>query len=239
MATISTHNGPALGKKENSHTKNNEIFEVWKEEKLPKAYDRIFGNALIEFNAKQTRADKKINSYLIKIKNDEKKHTYYEMIVGIYGNIDRQVSKKILKEFVDTWQDRNPNFELIGAYYYAKDEEKPHVYIDYIPVAHGYKRGLSTQNGLTKALAEMGYETKSYHDTAQIQWIRVQNKELEEICNSYGIDVEHPDREKKKHLDIDIYKATKRLEELNEEINKAKQELSRLQEQITATKGST
>lgn len=63
-----------------------------------------------------------------------------------------------MQEFVSTWQERNPNLELIGAYYHADEQGEPHIHLDYIPVAHGYKRGLETQTGLVKALQEQGFE---------------------------------------------------------------------------------
>ena len=37
------------------------------------------------------------------------------------------------------------------------DEATPHLHIDYIPVAHGYKTGMETRNSLTKALQQMGF----------------------------------------------------------------------------------
>ena len=36
------------------------------------------------------------------------------------------------------------------------DEATPHLHLDYIPVAHGYKTKMHTRNSLTKALQEMG-----------------------------------------------------------------------------------
>ncbi|MBO6193322.1 MAG: hypothetical protein J6O00_03990 [Clostridiales bacterium] len=38
------------------------------------------------------------------------------------------------------------------------DEATPHLHMDYIPVAHGYKTGLFTRNSLAKGLQEMGIE---------------------------------------------------------------------------------
>lgn len=41
------------------------------------------------------------------------------------------------------------------------DEATPHLHLDYIPVAHGYKSKMHTRNSLTKALQEMGIEPAS------------------------------------------------------------------------------
>ena len=93
------------------------------------------------------------------------------MIIGVYGKeVDDDTGKQIMRDFVDSWKERNPNLDMIGAYYHADEQGKnPHVHIDYIPVAHGYRRGLDTQNGLVKALGEMGIQ-KNGRSTAQIQW---------------------------------------------------------------------
>jgi hypothetical protein len=41
------------------------------------------------------------------------------------------------------------------------DEASPHLHLDYVPVAHGYSRGLDTRNSLDKALKEQGIEVAS------------------------------------------------------------------------------
>lgn len=38
------------------------------------------------------------------------------------------------------------------------DEATPHLHIDYIPVADGYKKGMKTRNSISKALQQMGFE---------------------------------------------------------------------------------
>lgn len=238
LATISTHNGSAVRREHNirdkrvvekqTHIKPDGVFEVWHDETLSKAYDRIFGKALKEFNAKQTRADRKINSYLAKVQNDSKKHACYEMIIGVYGGVDELVGKEVMREFVSTWQKRNPNLELIGAYYHADEEGEPHVHIDYVPVATGYKRGMTIQNGLDKALTQMGYSTKSINDTAQMQWEKRQNEYLETLCSMYGIEVEHPIT-KKQHLDTEQYKAEQELQKVSEKLSEAHRELLEVQ----------
>ena len=49
------------------------------------------------------------------------------MIIGVYPDkeglgIDEKTQREILKEFVDGWRERNPNLELIGAYYHADEQ---------------------------------------------------------------------------------------------------------------------
>lgn len=219
MATIATHNGSVLSQGHNrrdekytskdGHVEKNGRIEIWKDEDIKEAYSKIFGSAQEEYNKKQ-KPCRKINDYYSKVKNDKQKHLCYEMIIGIYHepNISDEEKKAIMKRFVDTWQKRNPQMELIGAYYHADEKGEPHVHIDYIPVAK-QERGMALQNGFKKACIQMGFENnKGIHLTPQAQWTREQNKYLERLCNEKGIKVEH-DVEKKEHLSVREYQEVK------------------------------
>jgi hypothetical protein len=198
-----------------------------------KAYDEIFGNALKEYNENQSRPERRIADYYNHIRKDKKKNSIYEIIIQI-GNKDdtgidfetTKTERKIIKEFIEKWNTRNPSLKLIGAYIHADESGGTlHAHLNYIPVATGYKRGLKIQNGLNKALSAQGFSEKQGKETPQIQWERRENSELEAICNSHGIEVHHPQAGTGiKHLDTFDYKTQKRLE----------QELSELQEIKTA-----
>lgn len=223
--TIATHNGSAVARDHNirnekvvskeSHIDPDGIHETWIDEKPRQAYDRLFGQAVADYNSKQTRTDRKITNYYNDICKDAKKHPVYEMIVSI-GNrdnaIDEQTGKQILRKFVDSWSDRNPNLELIGAYYHADEEGVPHVHCDYIPIAHGYTRGMETQTGLVKALGEMGF-TKQGKDTAQILWEHRENNILESFCKAQKLIIDHPAGEKRSHIHTETYKVRQALQE--------------------------
>ena len=216
--TISTHNGSAVAREHNirnpkvvskeAHIKPNGKFEIWYDEKPRDAYNRLFGQALEEYNNKQKRSDRKIKDYYRHICNDKMKHPVYEMIVAV-GNRDNTVDEEkgyyILRAFYNGWKKRNPNLELIGAYYHADEDGVPHVHIDYVPVATGYVNGMNTQTALVKALGQQGF-TKEGKETAQIKWERRENAELEKWCNSFSVEVEHPRIEGIKHLDTERYK---------------------------------
>ena len=237
MATISTHNGSAVRQAHNLRTKAcvekeahidpNGVHETWKHESIVQAYHRIFDDAVADYNSRQPRADRQIRNYLANIRKDEKKHDCYEMIIGIYGDdCTTEQGYQIMREFTDGWQERNPNLELIGAYYHADEEGKPHVHLDYIPVAHGYKNGMHTQNGLVKALGEMGFQ-KIGKATAQIRWEARENAHLDKLCQKYGIKVEHPRAQGVQHLHTEVYKAT-------QEANKARQEAAAARQEAAA-----
>lgn len=240
MATISTHNGSQAHRDHNlrghstdnqDHIKKDGVHEVWIDEAPREAYNRIFGEALERYNAKQTREERKINNYYNHIQQDEKKHPVYEMIIGVYGDVPEDASKQIMREFVDGWQQRNPNLELIGAYYHADEEGQPHVHLDYIPVASGYSKGLEVQNGLIKALGQQGI-IKQGKATAQILWEKQENQALESICNEYGIQVEHPQiNQGTQHLHTEAYK-------LQGDINTLEAQQSALNQRLEALNGA-
>lgn len=229
--TIATHNGSVVAREHNIRnekvvSKENHIdphgeHETWVDEKPREAYKRLFGGAVERYNSKQNRENRKITNYYADICKDAKKHPVYEMIISI-GNrdnmVDEQTGKEVMRDFVDGWKDRNSNLELIGAYYHADEEGVPHVHCDYIPVAHGYKNGMDTQNGLVKALGEMGFEKKG-KATAQIQWEHRENNTLETLCKARGLEIEHPLEENRQHIHTELYKAQQELKTSIEHTN--------------------
>ena len=255
-ATISTHNGSVSRREHNirnphivakeTHIDPNGHYEIWKDEKVRDAYERLFGSALDEYNAKQTRADRKIKSYYDHISKDAKKSVSYEMIVGIYAQgctIPDDVQKEILKEFVDTWDKRNKKdesgLELIGAYLHNDELGGMHVHCTYVPYASGcYTKGLMVQSALDKALTQIGYITEG-KQTAQIKWECSENQTLGALCEKHNILVVRPSGERKEHLATADYKQVKRLEELEEqnktleiELSNKKQELQEVSKEL-------
>ena len=71
------------------------------------------------------------------------------------------------------------------------DEATPHLHLDYIPVAHGYKTGLSTRNSLTKGLQEMGIEpAKGKNDNETMHWQQREREFITGLCRERGLDIE-------------------------------------------------
>ena len=136
---------------------------------IREAYDQLFGEEIAEYNAKQKRKDRQVTDYLNDIKNSKNgEKQFYEIVVQIgkkddtgvldaEGNlsVDAKAASEILDEYARSFRERNPNLYLFNAVLHM-DEATPHLHLDYIPVAHGYKSKLHTRNSLTKALQEMG-----------------------------------------------------------------------------------
>jgi len=198
--------------------------ENWVDIPPRKAYEMIFGEAVKEYNAKQTRADRKIEDYYQKVKSDKQKSPVYEAIIGVYGDdVSEELAVQILKDYFTDWQEKHPNLIVIGAYLHL-DEASPHLHLDYVPIGTGYKRGLSVQQGLRRALEEMGYKGMSKSYTGQMQWQDHERAILGEYARSYGLTV-YSKGGKEKHLEKEQYAKQQELERQQKEISRQAQQL--------------
>ena len=80
-----------------AHIDPNGKHESWKDEPIEKAYDRIFGEALKEFNNKQKRKDRRIESYLANVRNNSKLHDQYEAIIKLEISKIIRMKKLLIK----------------------------------------------------------------------------------------------------------------------------------------------
>lgn len=195
---------------------------------IKQAYDELFGEALAAYNAKQRRSDRKIASYYEHVKGLKTgEKLFYEDVVQ-WGSKDdftnektRQNAKECLIEYVKGFQERNSNLKLIGAYIHM-DEASPHLHLDYIPFAHGYKRGLSVRNSLDKAMKEMGYipENESRKENATKMWKDHERAVFGNICAAHGLEVEEERASNRKDLSVEEYKEArdKMLEPIKQEM---------------------
>lgn len=174
------------------------------QEPLKDAYEKCFGQALRDYNAAQKRKDRKKEDYLKEIENSgNKEKTFYENIVQIgkkedtpvvdeNGNltVDAKTAIEILEQYAKTFQERNPNLYLFNCVMHL-DEATPHLHIDYIPVAHGYKNGMETRNSLTKAFQQMGFaKAVSRKQNETVAWQERERSYLTELCRERGIEIE-------------------------------------------------
>ena len=201
--------------------KDNIIFI---QEPIKDAYHKLFDKAVADFNAKQKRADrKKKDSYFEDLFNRppcqtvltaaNKEKSFYEDVVQIglmedtgIGTKDAEAAKECLIEYMKGFQERNPQFYVFNAVLHM-DEATPHLHIDYIPVAKGYKTGLAVRNGIAKALEQMGY---GKNKDAISKWRDSERQVLKGICESRGIEINEEERGiDRKYLSVPEYKNMK------------------------------
>lgn len=207
---------------DSGRTKNNVTFI---KEPIGEAYEKLFGAAVERYNARQKRSDRKIKSGYFEyqfnhkisqnvVTSPDKRKSFYEDVVQIgtkddtgIGTLDGKIAARCLTEYVNGFQERNPNFHVFNAVLHM-DEATPHLHIDYIPVGH-YKRGVDTQNGIAQALKEMGFGDGK---DAIARWRNFECDVLKEICGRYGITIAEPQKSRGT-MTVEAYKEVKRLED--------------------------
>lgn len=139
-------------------------------------YDELFGEAVEEYNAKQKRNDRKIEDYFSHVNKSKTLELQREFIVQIGDMSDfeneedlkhfnfnyfsdehtnKEVANEILKQYVTHFEERNPNLKIYNAVIH-NDEASPHLHLNVIPIAEGYKRGVNKQPSFDKALKQQG-----------------------------------------------------------------------------------
>ncbi len=204
---------------------------IYIQEPLKDAYEKCFGQALRDYNAAQKRKDRKKDDYLKEIENSgNKEKAFYENIVQIGKKTDTPVTDEngvlteeakaaieVLDRYAKTFQERNPNLYLFNCVMHL-DEATPHLHIDYIPVAHGYKNGMKTRNSLTKAFQQMGFaKAVSRKQNETVAWQEREREYLTELCREQGIEIEVLGVQRD-NLSLPEYKAAMReVEELEQQ----------------------
>lgn len=212
-------------------------------ENIKDVYHELFDEALAWYNEKQTRNDRIIDDYYEKICSGKQEKPFHEIILQI-GNKDDmgaksedgQLAAKILDEYMQDFQQRNPTLRVFSAHLHM-DEATPHLHIDFIPYTTGSKRGLETRVSLKKALAELGFKGGTRSETERNQWVAAEKEQLAEIMLQHGIEWEKKGTHEKhlSVLDFEKKERAKEVAELEQTIFGSKEELSDiLHQQIAA-----
>lgn len=212
---------------------------VYCNENLKEVYHKLFDEAVERYNAKQTRNDRKIESYYDKIRTGKQEKLFHEVIFQI-GNMDDmnaqsengQIAKTVLDEYMKSFQERNPNLYVFSAHLHM-DEATPHLHIDFVPFTTGSKRGLDTRVSLKKALAAQGFTGGSKSMTEWNQWISTEKEKLSEIMLAHGIEWDKKGTHEK-HKSVDIFKK----EVLEKEVEKLEGKKEELKSDISKYKGA-
>lgn len=197
-----------------SRTADNIVFV---QQELCEAYHQLFDEAVEKYNARQKRKDRKIGDYFEHlfnrppgksfIVNANKQKCFYEHLVYIgtkkdsgIGTPDAEITKECLREYMEGFQERNPNFYVFNAVMHL-DESTPHLHIDYIPVGH-FKNGLEVRNAKNKALEEMNFGKDA---KANNRWRLAEWDILKNICNAHGIEISEPKKSRGYSYTVEEY----------------------------------
>ncbi|WP_456109678.1 plasmid recombination protein [Roseburia hominis] len=184
-------------------------------------YHKEFDEALEEYNKKQTRPDRRIEDYFEHVAGKEQ-----DMAVEIIIQIgDREFWKEYddMKSYIKLSYEillgelikRLPQFVVANAVVHL-DEDSPHMHIVGVPVADGYKKGLSKQVSKRKVFTK---EVLS----------RVLQDELREVANKevndwFGEQIKEKSKGRNHDLSVAEYKVaqeTEHLEQIQEQVNDA------------------
>jgi hypothetical protein len=142
-------------KEQNSHINfdrsDENIYLV--QDDLKELYEREFSESLQKYNDKQKRNDRKIDSYYDHIKNGKKTALQQEIIVQVGDKDDNEIDSEFLEKWFENFQERNPNLKVYNAVIH-NDEATPHLHVNFVPVASGYKRGLEKQVSFDRAIKQ-------------------------------------------------------------------------------------
>ncbi|WP_022765680.1 plasmid recombination protein [Butyrivibrio sp. XPD2006] len=214
---------------------------------IASVYEEIFEEVIKEYNAKQIRnrhPDKVIpdaKAYYKSLKKDDIQHAVYEQLVYI-GNKnnhpDYETSKKILKAYLEAFQEKFPNLKVIGFYIHGDEEGATHAHLDFIPVSYEGKKGLSTKVSFHGALKEMKIKPKKLPDGSKsnpvAMWEASCLQTLDDLCAKYGICVkEHthkPKEERRGWQTTEEYVKQK----LQAEVQEIKEEKNKLVDKTTS-----
>ena len=188
-------------------------------ENIKAVYHELFDEALERYNAKQTRADRKIENYYEKIRSGKQEKPFHEIILQV-GNKDDmsadsdegRLALTVLDEYMKAFQERNPNLRVFSAHLHM-DEATPHLHIDFVPYTTGSKRGLDTRVSLKQALAAQGFKGGTRGDTEWSQWVRSEKEQLSNLMERHGIEWEDKGTHDK-HLSVLDYKKEQRAKEI-------------------------
>ncbi|WP_418484878.1 plasmid recombination protein [Eshraghiella crossota] len=199
------------------------------QEDIKQVYHKLFDEARERYNAKQKRKDRMIDNYYEKIRRGKQEKLFHEVIFQI-GNKDDMnakneeglLAKRILTEFMDEFQARNPNLYVFSAHLHM-DEETPHLHIDFVPYITGSKRGLDTRVSLKSALAAEGFTGGTRGATELNQWIASEKQEIISVVAQLGEEVSVKKQELQ-NVTIEKELAEEATQKANEERTIAQQE---------------
>ena len=254
------NNGADLGRVERHNGREYADYKAWKQEQninnnyTPKdnvylvgnqnlvknikdLYRKEFGDAIKQYNSKQTRADRQIADYFNHVSKLKNQQVAVELIIQVgskddWENLslkDRQKTLPIFQNQIKKFQADYPNF-LISQAVVHLDESTPHLHVVGIPVGYGKNKGLSKKvqkNAIfnKKTLTKMQAEMRQQAERDCRQYL---SPYISFVSKRQGRNTDYKKQELVA-LNTSIYKAKKQLEILNKQNNKLQNALNKCQ----------
>ena len=189
---------------------------------VKRLYKDEFEEARLEYNARQTRENRKINDYFTHISNSSKSDLACEIIIELgkkkYWDTKGMEFKKrmtnVFKEQVNDLEILVPNFKIASAIIHY-DETSPHLHIVGVPVKIGGKNGMKKQVGKTEVFTKESL--RKLQDKMRILCIEEFNKE-------YGLNDKLKMKKKGRNKDYYISEMDN-YEEMQEQLEKNQEKL--------------
>lgn len=164
-------------------------------------YLEEFEEARIEYNNKQTRNDRKIDNYFIKI-NDSQNDLACEIIVEL-GDMDfwKDKDKEYRLRMIDVYNEQVndlvkllPTFKIANATIHF-DETSPHMHIVGVPIIENCTRGMKKQVGKSQLFTK--------ESLTKIQ-DKMRNACIKSFNKFYDMDIKLKEKQKGRNQDINV-----------------------------------
>jgi len=204
---------------------------------IQEVYQENFGEAVTQYNAKQKRADRQVKNYFEKVKKDKTLDLQREFIVQFgdkelceNSNNARELFADKLVEYEKWFEQTFPDLKIYNAVIHM-DEATPHLHMNVVPVAEGYKQGMNKRPSFSKFLKNYGIDFKQFRE--------MQVKKLDELVQEMGAVrkiVGTHEYEKPSQYRETMQKADKVLSEAHAEASKLSSSASELKGEVNTLK---
>lgn len=196
---------------------------------VKKLYKDEFEEAVLEYNSRQVRDDRKIKDYFTHVSNNSKNDLAVQIIIELgdkeFWDTKDMIFKKrmttIYKEQVRYLEQILPNFKVASAIIHY-DESCPHLHIVGVPIKYKSKNGMNKQVGKSDVFTKESL--RNLQDKMRENCIETYNKEysLDDILN------EKMEGRNEDYVKKDYIKMKKKIKTHENNLKRAKEKSNKL-----------
>lgn len=210
---------------------------------IKEVYHDEFDDALNTYNSKQRRKDRKIEDYYKHVKKSKTLDLQREFVVSVgnksdWEKMDFNKKRKVgeaLASYVRDFNERHDHLVIYNAVVHLDEDGAPHAHFNVVPIADGYKNGLSKQPSFSKALLEEGFKEKGRgqlkqfrdHEIDRIQYF-MKNLNIErKLGQTNDIKDMREYKEAMRQIELQKQQEEKELQHLKNEVANMSEELDK------------